>query len=268
MSTAAGTSPTNPFDQFAYAPTVTGIAPTTGGTVGGTTVTITGTGFIGASGVRFGATAAGSYSVVSASSITAVSPSASAGTVDITVTTLAGTSSTSAFDKFTYGLSVTGISPSTGPAAGGTGVTISGSGFVTGATVSFGGTSSASVTVVSPTSITATSPAGSGTVDVTVTTTAGTSAKSADRFTYAPAAAAALGIVIDTGTGAPQLSCGGPISSNDTCSISGVGVGNGTNESGSVAYYVEFVAPNGNPVVFSNNNCVDRERDRSNANIH
>ena len=60
----AGTSPTNPLDQFTYAPTVTGVAPSSGNTAGGTTVTLTGTGFIGASGVNFGATAATSYTVV------------------------------------------------------------------------------------------------------------------------------------------------------------------------------------------------------------
>jgi hypothetical protein len=80
---------------------------------------------------------------------------------------------------------VSGISPSSGPAAGGTRVTITGTNFTAPATVSFGPVAATDVLVLSPTSIEATSPAGSGTVDVTVTTGAGTSAAGpADRFTY------------------------------------------------------------------------------------
>jgi hypothetical protein len=81
---------------------------------------------------------------------------------------------------------VTGVSPGQGPSAGGTAVTITGHGFVAGARVRFGSAAATHVVVHSPTSITATSPAGSpGTVDVVVTTSRGTSATSpADRFTY------------------------------------------------------------------------------------
>jgi hypothetical protein len=64
-------------------------------------------------------------------------------------------------------------------------VTITGSGFAVGATVSFGGVPATGVTLVTSTSITAISPAGSGTVDVTVSTPGGTSAMvAADLFTY------------------------------------------------------------------------------------
>src|SRR5271157_1108113 len=86
----------------AAAPTVTKINPTSGPLIGGTTVTVTGTGFTGATSVKFGTTAATSYTVVSATSITAVSPAGSAGTVDVTVTTPSGTSVISASDQFTY----------------------------------------------------------------------------------------------------------------------------------------------------------------------
>ncbi|HVX22488.1 MAG TPA: IPT/TIG domain-containing protein [Acidimicrobiales bacterium] len=83
---------------------------------------------------------------------------------------------------------VTSVSPTGGPAAGGTTVTVTGTQFTDGATVAFGGTPATSVTVAGPTSLTAVAPAGSGTVDVTVTTLGGTSATSAgDRFTYAAA---------------------------------------------------------------------------------
>ena len=116
---------------------------------------------------------------VTATTITAYSP-AGTGTVNVTVTTLSGTSGISPADQFTYVVAptVSGVNPTSGPAGGGTFVTITGTGF-TGATgVDFGTTPATDVTVVSATLITAESPAGFGTVDVTVTGPGGTSATS------------------------------------------------------------------------------------------
>ncbi len=85
---------------------------------------------------------------------------------------------------------VSGISPDTGPVAGGTVVTITGSNLAGATAVDFGATAATSVTVISSTTITATSPAGSGLVDVTVLTPGGQSAATpADRFGYPSAAA-------------------------------------------------------------------------------
>ena len=170
-------------------PTVTSISPTSGPTTGGTPVTITGTGFVSGATVMFGTVTATAVTVSSATSITATSPAESAGTVNVTVTTAGGTSATSSADQFTYKVTVptvTSISPTSGPTTGGTSVTITGTNFVSGATVMFGTVTATAVTVSSATSITATSPAESaGTVNVTVTTAGGTSAtSSADQFTY------------------------------------------------------------------------------------
>ena len=55
---------------------------------------------------------------------------------------------------------VTAVSPSTGVDTGGTPITITGTGFTSGATVKVGGTAATDVTVVSATSITATTPGG------------------------------------------------------------------------------------------------------------
>jgi hypothetical protein len=113
--------------------------------------------------------------------------------VDVTVTTSEGTSPTSAADLFFYASPgaviprVTAISPQFGPLAGGTLVTITGSGFEPSAPtgVYFGLTAATDVTVVSPTTITAVSPAGTGAVDVTVNTFGGGSLTNpADVFTY------------------------------------------------------------------------------------
>jgi hypothetical protein len=65
---------------------------------------------------------------------------------------------------------VTGVSPSSGPGAGGTAVSITGTNFVTGATVTLGGTGATNVVVVSGTQMTATTPAhAAGAVNVVVT---------------------------------------------------------------------------------------------------
>jgi hypothetical protein len=83
-------------------PTVTGVVPNSGPTAGGTTVTITGTGFQCVTGVKFGTTPAGGFTVVSPTQITATSPPGAVGPVDVTVTTCDGTSPTSTADQFTY----------------------------------------------------------------------------------------------------------------------------------------------------------------------
>jgi hypothetical protein len=80
---------------------------------------------------------------------------------------------------------VTAITPSTGPVDGGTPVTIMGTGFLTGATVSLGGAAATAVTVVSGTSITATTPANAvGVVNVAVTNTDSQSATLTGGYTY------------------------------------------------------------------------------------
>jgi IPT/TIG domain/Viral BACON domain len=191
VTTPGGTSATSNADRFTYlvappVPIVTSISPTSGPVAGGTSVIIRGSGFTGASKVLFGTVPASSVTVNSDTQITAVSPAGS-GTVHVTVTTPGGTTTTSIADRFTYRVAptLTSISPTSGPAAGGTSVIIQGSGFTGASKVLFGTVAASSVTVNSDTQITVVSPAGSGTVHVTVTTPGGTSATSkADRFTY------------------------------------------------------------------------------------
>jgi trimeric autotransporter adhesin len=175
------------------APIVTGINPARGAAGGGDTVTVTGTGFTGARSVLFGSVAGTNLTVVSDTQLTVTSPPPNAsGTVDVTVTTPAGTSATSAADQFTYAAAaaaatVTGINPARGAAGGGDTVTVTGTGFTGARSVLFGSVAGTNLTVVSDTQLTVTSPPpnASGTVDVTVTTPAGTSATSAaDQFTY------------------------------------------------------------------------------------
>ena len=87
----------------ALAPTVTAVSSASGPLAGGISVTITGSGFTGATAVNFGSAPASSFTVNSDSQITATSPAAtSVGPVDVTVTTLDGTSATSTADQYTY----------------------------------------------------------------------------------------------------------------------------------------------------------------------
>jgi IPT/TIG domain len=82
-------------------PGVASVSPSSGSTLGGTALTITGDGFSANASVSFGSSPASSVTVNSTGSITATSP-AGAGTVDVTVTTPSGTSATTPADRFTY----------------------------------------------------------------------------------------------------------------------------------------------------------------------
>jgi hypothetical protein len=163
---------TNGYTYTSTAPGVTSISPTSGTTAGGTPVTITGTNFVSGATVTFGGTAATGVTVGSSTSITATTPAHAAGAVNVVVTnpdTQTGTLN----NGYTYvstAPGVTSISPTSGTTAGGTPVTITGTNFVSGATVTFGGTAATGVTVGSSTSITATTPAhAAGAVNVVVT---------------------------------------------------------------------------------------------------
>jgi PKD repeat protein len=223
VATSVGTSSITAADQFTYvpvAPTVTGINPTTGPLAGGTAIMINGTGFTGVTSVKFGASSAANYIVISPSSIVAVSPAAgTAGAINVTVITSAGTSAITTADRFTYSagvtvasastvktnsamtvitpatgplagntaVTITGIAPATEPLAGNTAVTITGTGFTKVTGVKFGVVNATNYIVYSSTSIVAVPPAANtpGTVNVTVTTQDRTSSISpADQFVY------------------------------------------------------------------------------------
>jgi hypothetical protein len=193
VTTAGGTSTPASADQFTYvtgAPAVTGLSPNFGSTAGGTTVIITGTGFSDATAVDFGSAPAPAFAVNSSTKITATSP-AGTGTVHVTVANSGGTSTPTSADQFTYTTgapAVTGISPNSGPAGGGTTVIITGVGFADATAVDFGSAPAPAFAVNSSTKITATSPAGTRTVHVTVATSKGTSTTTtADQFTYGAA---------------------------------------------------------------------------------
>jgi hypothetical protein len=151
-------------------PYVTGISPTTGSTLGGTSVTITGTNFTGTTAVTIGGAAATNVVVTNANTLTCTAPAGTVGTANVLVTTPLGTNvPTTVFTYVAFPV-LTSISPSIGLPAGNTTVTITGSNFTgtTGATI--GGVSASNFSVVNSTTITCRTPAGTaGAKDVVVT---------------------------------------------------------------------------------------------------
>jgi hypothetical protein len=104
VTTPRNTSAVTPADHYTYTegPVVTGVRPSSGPPAGGTAVTITGLQLTGVTAVDFGTTPAASFIGNSTTSITAVSPPGTVGTVNVTVTNPEGTSVTSLLDEFTY----------------------------------------------------------------------------------------------------------------------------------------------------------------------
>ena len=167
------------------APTVTGLAPNQGPSSGGTAVTIAGANFVAGVSVTFGGTSA-TVTGSTATSIAVTAPAHTTGTVSVVVTNPDGQSATLA-NSFTYTAappSITGVSPTSGSRFGNTSVTISGSNFVSGAVVTFGG-SNASVRSLSSTSIRVRTPShAAGTVNVVVTNPSGQSATRTNGYTF------------------------------------------------------------------------------------
>jgi hypothetical protein len=106
-----GTSALSAKDRFKFLPTVTGLSPTSGSKVGGTSITVTGTGFnVGASWsyrfatkFKFGTTKAASVDCPSTTECTVVSPAHAVGTVDVRAIVESETSAKNApADQFTY----------------------------------------------------------------------------------------------------------------------------------------------------------------------
>jgi hypothetical protein len=155
------------------APAISSFTPASG--VNGTTVTITGTNFSGATAVKFGGVNASSFTINSNTSITAiVGPGASG---EVSVATSFGTAVLAGF--VFNGAIINSFTPATGVA--GTVVNITGTNFTGATAVKFGGVNAASFTVNSSTNITAVVANGAS-GDVTVTTANGTATRAGFSF--------------------------------------------------------------------------------------
>lgn len=142
-STGNGLSSTYTISVTAPAPaTISGFTPTGGTNGGGTTVIITGTNFSGASDVTIAGVTAASFTVLSPTSISAVT--GATGDVPsgvVTVTTPSGSVSSSG--SYTYSATtpptVTAINPASGTTVGNTSVTITGTNLAGATAVTIGG---------------------------------------------------------------------------------------------------------------------------------
>jgi len=199
------------FTYIAHPPQIDSVEPSIGEVAGGTAISIGGNYFVDGAAVTIGGNPAVDVAFVSATTITAKTPSDSSGDVDVIVTN-PDTQSGTLTDGFTYIPlpTVTAVSPDFGPTHGGTRVTITGNDFVEGAIVTIGGNDATDVVVLT-TKIFAKTPAGSaGLTDVVVNNPASQSNTLAGGFTYIPT---------PTVTGiAPQS---GPISGGTEVTITG-----------------------------------------------
>ena len=145
------------------APTIGGIWPGSGDVLGATPVNIIGVGFLAGASVAFDGAAATQVVVANATSITCLTPPGTLGPANVTVTNVDTQTGTIA-GGFTYvyanpAPTLGGVLPANGPIAGAAPVTISGTGFLAGASVTFNGAPATQVVVVSATSITCRTPA-------------------------------------------------------------------------------------------------------------
>jgi len=193
VSSPAGTSATCLADVYSEVPppSIGSLSPKVGSTTGGQSVFIHGTNFDEVATVKFGSASAEFKVVKSVSSpyIVATTPPAPLGKVNVTVSAAGGTSAAVSASKFTYAPTITEVNPNAGPAAGGTFVTVKGTGFATGSgatRIQFGSAQASGVNCASSTECTLTAPAhAAGTVYVYATVSKIKSAKSTSaRFTY------------------------------------------------------------------------------------
>lgn len=188
VTNGAGTSAiplTYTYNPVASLPVVTSAVPSSGPASGGNLVALTGTGFTGAHQVNFGSTAAPSFTVANDTSITAIAPPGT-GTVIITVSGPAGDGTVGVSYTYNPALlpSIASLIPDSGPLAGGNTVTISGTNLNTVTAISFNGTPTTFFTILSPTAINATAPAGTTPGPVNVTVASGTYVSAPATYTY------------------------------------------------------------------------------------
>ncbi len=174
-----------PARAAAAGPTVETIEPPEGPASGGTPVVIKGTGFQEGSTVTIGGTPVLVANRASEGLIEAVTPPGS-GEAEVVVTD--GEGSSTGGPKFKYlpvPPTVESIEPPEGPASGGTKITIKGTGFQEGSTVTIGGALAVVANRASEGLIEAVTPPGSGEAEVVVTDGEGSST-GGPKFKYLP----------------------------------------------------------------------------------
>jgi hypothetical protein len=182
----------------ASAPTITGFTPTSGPI--GQQVTVTGTNLTGATAVKFNGTTAKTFSVDSATQVTATVPTnATSGTISIT--TPGGTAVSTQIFTVVGAPTITSFVPTSGPV--GQQVTIAGTNLTGATAVKFNRTAATNYTVDSSVQVTATVPDGTTSGPISITTPSGT-ATSSSAFTVTVGAVQACGPISTDTTWSPS----------------------------------------------------------------
>jgi hypothetical protein len=180
-----------PPEAAALAPSISGLSPSTGVAAGATHVEIIGAGFGPRTIVTFdGVAAAMSGWAPGGARLWVITPVHIAGTVDVAVTNPDGQRG-QLTRGFTYGVAapliLDALSTRLGSTAGGTYLSVSGTGFQPGLTVTLDGTQARIIYSVMPTGVSLTTrPHAAGAVDVIVTTKDGQVARIDGGYTYLP----------------------------------------------------------------------------------
>ncbi len=168
-------------------PSLTSISPDNGPVSGGTALTITGTGFVPGPELLIGGIAATNVAVVSVTQITATAPAS--GTAGSKAVKLTNPDGQNISGSFTYNPlpMISQVNPNNGRLSGGNTITITGSQFVSGATVKINNIDT-SVTFISAAELRTATPASAstGSKDVLVTNPDGGFSSPPGGFTYNP----------------------------------------------------------------------------------
>ncbi len=253
---------------FIYAaapPSISGVSPASGPIVGGTPIVVSGRGFVLGATVTIGGSACGDVAVFNGGkTISCTTPGGTAGTVNVLVQNPDGQNSGGA--RFTYsnaaGITIATVAPTSGPVAGGTPITITGTNFQTGVTVTVGGIPCTNVARTDATTLTCTTPAGTaGVVDIVVTNPDASIATATSVYTFGATTATAITLTPTSGppSGGTSVTLTGPgLAAGTTVTIGGNACSGGTVGVGSltcitpvgVAGTVDVVVTNpGAPVV-------------------
>lgn len=191
------------------APVLSGLDPATGSTEGGTAITITGRGFAPGSTVEVAGQLATGVTVVDGLLITATTPAGPAGPVDVAVVRPDGKRGAlpGGFVFVAPAPTIANLEPTSGSTAGGTAVTIIGTGFEPAATVTFGGVPAIVTNRTGSTQLVVSTPAlGPGPADVVVGNPDGKLATAPGAFTFLTPPPGPIGTVTPTAPAAPSPS--------------------------------------------------------------
>ena len=184
-------------------PVVSSIWPATGRTNGGNHPKIIGSGFTGTTSITIGGVEVPEFTVVSDTELNVTTPPGPLGTAEVVLTTPGGTTTVPGGFTYTEAPTVTALSPTTGPTAGGTTVQVTGTDLIGTYKVFLGNTPVTDFTVVDDTHLTLTTPPRpAGVTNLRVwTPSAPSPAAPGNRFEYkAPPAPAITDITPDRGT--------------------------------------------------------------------